>query len=232
MRSRTGAIVSLFLIPLLYMTSEVFAETYIAAQGGVTLPQPLSSVQLTPTFWPEGTINSNVALKSSYMYGVKVGHFLKSDPWIGFEVEAFTTTPHIKQQPATVTLPPNFAFNSTGTRSMDLNIIGQPFRVTTLAFNEVLRYPGNTFQPYVGAGLGLFHARKTDPISCTDTQSSLRHGFNAQAGIKIKATGHLAFFAEWKFNYARFHFDQTQNLGGSTVKYNAHHLVMGIGYHF
>ena len=65
MRPRIAARLSLFIIPLLSMTSEVFAETYIAAQGGVTLPQPLSSRQLTPPGWPEGTRTSNIALKTS-----------------------------------------------------------------------------------------------------------------------------------------------------------------------
>ena len=232
MRPPAGPITCVFLIPLFcFITSVTFAETYIAAQGGVTLPQALSSIELTPPFWPDGTKNSNVALKSSYMYGVKVGHFLKSEPWVGVEAEVFTTTPHMKQQRITVTLPENYVFAGTGTRTMDTNLTGQPFRVTTLAFNEVLRYPGKYFQPYVGAGLGIFHAQKRDPRSGVN-QYSLRHGFNAQAGMRIKATQHLAFFAEWKFNYTRFHYDEHLPIAGSTVKYNVHHLVAGIGYHF
>jgi len=230
MRRLAGSIACVFLISLC-MTSDAFPETYIAAQGGVTLPQPLSSIELTPPFWPDGTKYSNVALKSSYMYGAKVGHFLKAQPWIGFEAEIFSSTPHIKQQPVTVTLPQHFVFAETGTRTIDGGIVGVPFRVTTLAFNEVLRYPGEYFQPYLAAGLGIFHARKRDPID-GENQFSLRHGFNAQAGVRIKATRHLAMFAEWKFNYTRFHFDQTAHLAGSTVKYNVHHLVVGIGYHF
>jgi opacity protein-like surface antigen len=95
----------------------------------------------------------------------------------------------------------------------------------------VFRYPGKYFQPYLGAGLGVFHARKHD-AETGDTQYSLRHGFNAQAGVRIKATEHVAVFAEWKFNYTRFHFDQTQHLSGSNAKYNVHHFVMGLGYHF
>jgi len=231
MHPLTGPIVSIFIIVLSCMTSEVFAETYIAAQGGVTLPQPFSSRQLTPPGWPEGTRTSNIALKTSALYGFKVGHFLKTAPWAGFEAEVFTTTPHIKQQPVTATLPANFVFASTGTRSLTEMITGQSFRVTTLAINEVFRYPGKRFQPYIGAGLGLFYAQKHNTIF-GDSQSSFRHGLNVQGGLRILASQHVAFFAEWKFNYTRFHFDETGNTAGSNAKYNVHHLVAGIGYHF
>jgi opacity protein-like surface antigen len=220
-----------FLIPMFCLTSAAFAETYIAAQGGVTLPQPLSNRQLTPPGWPEGTTTSNIALKTSALYGFKVGHFLRTASWAGFEAEVFTTTPHIKDQAVTTTLPPNFAFISTGTRSSTDPMPGQSFRVTTLALNEVLRYPGKHVQPYIGAGLGLFYAQKRNTIF-GDSQSSFRPGVNVQGGLRVLAFEHLAFFAEWKFNYTRFHFDASGNTTGSNANYNAHHLVAGIGYHF
>jgi opacity protein-like surface antigen len=232
MHPPAGPITCVFLIPLFcFITSETFAETYIAAQGGVTLPQPLSSRELTPPEWPDGTKTSNIALKTSSMYGFKVGHFFKTEPWVGFEVEVLTTTPHLKQQPVTATLPSNFVFASTGARTSTEISSGQSFRVTTLAINEVFRYPGTRFQPYIGAGLGLFHAQKHNSIT-GDTQYSFRHGLNVQGGLRMLASQHLAFFVEWKFNYSRFHFDQTENTSGSNAKYNVHHLVAGIGYHF
>ena len=226
-QSRSVLLIIMFLIPY----SLAYAETYFAGQGGLTLPQPLSSRELTPLAFPNGTRTSNETLKSSYMYGLKVGHYLESQPWLAFEAELFTTTPHIKQQPLTTTLPPNWVFTSTGTRTLTQEITGQSFRVTTLALNEVFRYPGKYFQPYAGAGLGIFHARKHEPTS-GDTQYSLRPGFNAQAGIRVLPFRHLSFFTEWKFNYARFHFDQTAHLAGSNAKYNVHHLVGGVAYHF
>jgi hypothetical protein len=221
------------LLVTLFLTSHslTHAETYLAGQGGATLPQPLSGRELTPPGFPDGTKTSNEALKSSYMYGLKVGHYLESQPWLAFEAELFSTTPHIKQQPLTTTLPPNFVFASTGTRTLTQEITGQSFRVTTLALNEVFRYPGKYLQPYAGAGLGIFYARKHDPTS-GDTLHSLRPGFNAQAGVRVLLFQHLSFFSEWKFNYTRFHFDQTEHLAGSNAKYNAHHLVGGIAYHF
>jgi hypothetical protein len=79
--------------------------------------------------------------------------------------------------------------------------------------------------------LGIFYARKHDPTS-GDTLHSLRPGFNAQAGVRVLLFQHLSFFSEWKFNYTRFHFDQSEHLAGSNAKYNAHHLVGGIAYHF
>ena len=46
------------------------------------------------------------------------------------------------------------------------------------------------------------------------------------------ASQHVALFVEWKFNYTRFHFDQTGMTTGSSAKYHVHHLVAGIGYNF
>ena len=98
--------------------------TYIAGLGGMTLPQPLSGRELTIPGYPDGTRTSNVTLKSSDMYGAKVGHYFQSQPCLALEAEIFTTTPNIKQQPVTVTLPPNYICLATGTRTLTQGAYG------------------------------------------------------------------------------------------------------------
>jgi hypothetical protein len=66
----------------------------------VTLPsigKGLSDVDLTGSFIP-GSTTSDQALKSSIMYGGKIGHYFRAAPWFGLEAEIYRTTPHIKHQ--------------------------------------------------------------------------------------------------------------------------------------
>ena len=83
------------------------------------------------------------------MYGAKLGHYFDNLKYFGVETEAYTLTPHIKQQAVAINGIP------AGT------ISGSHLRVTTWAANVVYRYPGEVFQPYAGVGVGLFFARES-----------------------------------------------------------------------
>jgi hypothetical protein len=76
------------------------AETYVAGQVGATLPQSLSDVDFTGI--ASGLTSSDLKLKESIMYGAKVGHYFDSAKWLGVELEAFNSTPHVKQQDVTL----------------------------------------------------------------------------------------------------------------------------------
>lgn len=201
------------------------AESYVAGQFGLTVPSMsggLTNVDLTGSF-PEGSTFSDNALKSSLLFGAKLGHFFNRAPWFGLETEAFMTNPHIKQQPLTLTVPPV---------SATAELPGAYFRVVTWApVNLVFRYPGKRLQPYVAIGPGLFFARIKDPNS-SDSQSDTRLGLNTQVGIRYFVTRHFALFGEWKFNHARFRFDEKPDYFGFNGTYNMHHFVLGLGYHF
>ena len=94
------------------------SETYIAGFGGSTFGGKLSNL--------EGPLGGNLGgnlsdrdLADAGVYGGKLGHFFGDRMnWLGVEMEAFNTTPHVEQQGP---LP------------------GRHFRVTTLAFNLIGR---------------------------------------------------------------------------------------------
>lgn len=203
----------------------VQAESYVAGQLGITVPSisgGLTNVDLTGSF-PAGSTFSDTALKSSFMFGAKLGHFFDRVPWFGVETEAFVTNPHIKQQPLTLTVPPV---------SATAELPGAYFRVVTWApVNLVFRYPGKRLQPYIAIGPGVFFSRIKDPNS-SDSQSDTRLGLNTQVGIQYFLTRHLALFGEWKFNHARFHFEENPDYFGFNATYNMHHFALGVGYHF
>lgn len=203
-----------------------WGEMYIAGQVGLTSPQNASQVNLAvdPTILSPISL-SDLDLKNSIMYGGKVGYYFDSVKSLGIETEAFTTTPHLKQQNVTVSV-------LDGSPPVSQEVGGANFRVTTLAFNLVARYPGERFQPYVGAGPGIFFAQLKDS---TDSTSSTKPGLNTQIGLRFLITENLAVFGEWKYNHVRFNFDTPAFGAGSSglsLHYSAHNFIFGIGYHF
>ncbi|HKO30754.1 MAG TPA: hypothetical protein VJU54_06425, partial [Nitrospiraceae bacterium] len=124
-----------FLAPIVLCTSQAYAESYVGGQFGVTLPsigKGLTDNDLTGVF-PSGSTITDQSLKTSILYGAKVGHYFKSVPWLGIEGEVYNTTPHIKQQSITFSTP------SGPVGSVELP--GVDFRVLTLApLNLTLRY--------------------------------------------------------------------------------------------
>ena len=73
------------------------SETYVAGFGGYTFGGKLSDVEgagLLP-----GVNLGDRDLADSGVYGGKVGHFFGDRmDWLGVEMEAFNTTPHVEQQ--------------------------------------------------------------------------------------------------------------------------------------
>ena len=191
------------------------SELYIGGQIGGAFPGKLTDGKGTGT--RSGFTFGDFELSNSLVYGGKVGYFLESYNWLGFELDAYTATPKIKQQ--TVQASPNA-------------VVLQPeaeLRVTTFALNMVFRYPGETWQPYVGGGPGYFYARGTG--SSTDSDHGI--GFNFIAGLRVFIIQHLAVFGEYKYMGATFKFPNAfGNGGGIEEDYKASHIVAGVSYHF
>ncbi|MDF0651126.1 MAG: hypothetical protein P0121_06615 [Nitrospira sp.] len=93
------------------------SETYVAGFGGYTFGGSLSDVENTGLL--SGIPGRNRDLADSVVYGGKVGHFFGDRlDWLGLEMEAYNTTPHLEQDGA---------------------VPGIHQRVTTLAFNVIGR---------------------------------------------------------------------------------------------
>lgn len=220
----------------------VHAETYIAGQVGVSFPLPATVKGDENVDYPTppgpGRLFRNsetrAGLHDSVTYGGKMGHYFEAVRWLGVETEAFTATPHVMAG----TLAINTNSSSVGTFSEAQT--GLNLRVTTWAFNVLIRYPGERFQPYAGMGPGIFfgHVKGTG-LSCNNTcqgpavdASSTSPGLNTQLGLRYLLTEHVGMFVEWKFNHTTAHFDHVRSLSNLSVSYNAHSLMFGLGYHF
>jgi hypothetical protein len=195
------------------------AETYVAGQAGITVPYSLNDVTFTSN---PGLLTSNFDLKTSVVYGAKLGHYFDQAKWLGIEAEVFNATPHLKQQNVAAVLPGFGTF--AGTEA------GHTLRMTTAALNLVLRNQCGPLEPYAGAGIGVFMAHLAQ--AGVSSQNSTSPGLNALAGLRYRIGEHVALFGEWKFNYTKLDFSETSAADGFKATYRAHHFLLGLGYHF
>jgi opacity protein-like surface antigen len=247
------------LTPIVLFAPQAYAESYVAGQFGATMPsvgKGLSDGDLTSTSAPfqngsvSGTVNfpsgstvSDQSLTTSFMLGGKIGHYFSKARWFGVEAEIFYSTPHIKQQNITLRSDPPATFTPSGggpstVLPSELTSVGVPgahFSVLTIApLNLMLRYPGNRLQPYIGVGPGIFIARISDPsiTQGENSQSSTKFGLNSFIGARYYLTRHVSAFAEGKYNYVRFNFEENPNFFGFDATYSPISVAFGIGYHF
>jgi len=184
------------------------AEWYVAGQAGYSFAGPLRNVTTTGPF--SGIELQNFDLNNSVAYGGKVGVYPFHGS-LGLELDVNHSTPHVKN-----------LGDSPGIH----------LAVTNVGANIVLRYPGMTFQPYLGAGPGIMIARLSRSIETQqDTQVSI--GVNFLTGIRAFVMPKVALFTEYKYTDAKFGFDDAfGSFGGFDSTYRAHQLFLGVSYHF
>jgi len=209
-------------------------ELYVAGFGGYTIGHGFDDVEGTGAL--SGIKLGDIDLKNSGVYGAKVGYFMpRRLNWLGLEMEAFNTTPHLKET----------AFTT-----------GAHLRVTTLAFNAIARakmmcerhddhdgtgrpttdrdHRAHDFcrlQPYAGVGLGVFFARASDATGSASDNAV--PGLNVLAGVRYFMTERVALFGEYKYNRATFDFDTVgATAAGLKGDYSASHIVGGLSLHF
>ncbi len=243
------------------------SEWYLSGYGGYSMAQPLSDATMN-TYGEALAINrygfgpsniqqgdtltqnfstSNLSLQQSALFGGKGGYFFNDLglPWLGVELESFTTTPTIKTQTLATTqditfllgpghlpvfpcpAPPTQQCSVQETVNSTLPVTQSSLRLVTAIVNVVARYPGTTFQPYIGIGGGGFYFSSSGQIDGRQVVP----GLNTQAGLKVLATEEWALFVEGKYNYATITNLDPSGFGLSGV-YSAFNILAGIAYHF
>jgi opacity protein-like surface antigen len=130
---------------------------------------------------------------------------------MGVELDVFNSQPNIK--------------------NLD-NIPGIHLGVTNVGLNLLLRYPGQTFQPYAGFGGAALISRISQTV---DVQSDTDVGFgiNVLGGLRAFITPYWAVFTEYKYTRGTLTFDEAFGpAGGFTADYQAQQVVVGVSYHF
>jgi len=215
------------LVPIVPFAPQAYAETYVAGQFGVTLPQSLRNGTVTQDGYG-GLDVSDQPLKSSLMVGAKLGHYFTRARWIGIETGVSYTTPHIKEGSLT--------FSGPGGSLPSPSLAGIHQRIITWDADVIFRYPGYRLQPYIGIGPSFYFADLKGP-DAPPGQSAASIGFNAEGGLRYYLTRQWTLFGEGKYNYARMnyssnHSDPNADPFGFRATYSAVTLSLGVSYHF
>ena len=215
-------------------------ELYVAGFGGYTLGHNFNDVEGTGT--ASGLNLGDIGLKNSGVYGAKIGYFLPNHmSWLGFEAEAFNTTPHFEQRgliPGSHLRVTTAALNVIARAQMacdkrrdyDRHDGDRSRRASTDPASRDLDYRDRglcRLQPYIGVGVGVFFAETSNGSS-----DNAVPGLNALASVRYFFTEHVALFGEYKYNRATFEFDNVAGGGGLKGDYSVSHLVGGLSFHF
>jgi opacity protein-like surface antigen len=185
-------------------------EWYVGGQVGANFADRITNIQGTGNL--QSFSSADFDLQNAVVYGGKLGYFPNNGS-VGIELDAFNSTPHLKHLGAAP---------------------GIHMRVTNVGINLLLRYPGQTFQPYAGLGGGALIARIDDsPPNSSVRDSDVGKAFNVLAGIRAFVTPYVAVFSEYKYTQGTLTFDRAFPPGGGFIgDYRAQHLVVGVSYHF
>ena len=214
MATRVPATAGLFVIWLVIASlawpASSSAEWYLAGDIGINFADRLTDIAGRGGLAGVEPRDPHFDLANSVTYGGKLGYFPQHG-WIGIEGEVFHTTPHIK--------------------AID-NDPGIHLSLTTVGVNVLARYPGRTFQPYVGVGIGAVIARLGETAT-VQRDTDVAAGWNVLAGLRAFVTPHIAVFTEYKFTEATLRFDHAFGaVGGFEGVYKAQHVLVGLSYHF
>ena len=207
-RIAAGLVVAWLFIAAFGEPSSASAEWYVAGDVGAAFADRLTGVSGTNGL--AGLQAPDFDLQNSISYGAKLGYF-PEDSWFGIEGEVLQATPHIK--------------------NLD-DVPGIYLRVTTVGVNFLARYPGRTFQPYAGIGVGAVIAHLSDSAT-TQSNTDVTSGWNVLAGLRAFVTPYVAVFTEYKYAGATLRFDEAfGTVGGFEGAYRAQYILAGVSYHF
>jgi opacity protein-like surface antigen len=203
-----GMLSTWLLISTFGMPIPVSAEWYVAGNVGVNFADRL--VKVSGTGGLAALDAPDFDLANSISYGAKLGYFADHN-WFGIEGEVLHSTPHIK--------------------SLD-DDPGIHMRLTTIGVNFLARYPGLTFQPYIGVGTNMVIAHIGDTAT-VQSDTNVAPGWSLLAGLRAFLTPHIAVYTEYRHTGATLQFNQAFGPGGGFEGgYRAQHVMVGLSYHF
>ena len=215
------------------------AESYFGLGLGVSFPQDTSDIKATTAAGATAT-GTDVNPDDAFSYGIKAGHFFKSIPWFGVEMNIYQRDPDVDQQTASCTGAAGICSAATGQVKVDVN------SATTIGFLAMVRATEEqsknllNLQPYVGLGFGVNIIDLGDAStfttagvanSSTNIESDTSVGILVSAGLNYKISDNLKAYGEYKYTESSFEAD-----GSDGVKYEYDagdsNLMFGVAYNF
>ena len=161
-----------------------------------------------------------------------IGAGIKFDiyPWftkkiVGAEIEAFGLGGSVRA--------PRTSSGSGTTQEQ-----GSLIAITTM-YNLMLRYPGETIQPYIGAGVGsstgiLYNANiQSGNVGLSGTSGDLAFAYQFLGGVRAFVTKQLFLFGEYKYFVTKYSWD-SEGAGNQRIKLDFQTQIVsgGIGWSF
>jgi opacity protein-like surface antigen len=198
-----------------FFTTKTQGEWYVGAYGGLAKPAAFSNATLSDPTLGGGVNRARVLdleLDTSGVFGAKVGYFFEAYPWLGFETEAYTLKPDVKQQ--------TIVGGTTSGRVFADTLSDTSLRLTPWVLNIIIRSPSisERFYPYGGMGYGLFFT--------SSSNLHIDNGLNIFAGARFVPRPKMALFGEYKYNSATIHFSDIRG------NYSSQMFIFGVMWHF
>ena len=226
---RTGVGFLLSLVFVLFTYSFAVAETYVGGGLGVAFSADISEIGANTA------IISDLESDDSFAYGLKVGHYFNSMPWLGVEVNASSSDPDMGNQSSTVTGTGGGIMTSTVAR---VEIEVEHF--TTIGFLVMLRATEEqtkelyNIEPYLGIGFARNSINLSEAVSYTgagvlagksNLGSGAEVGLLLSAGLNYKINDRTKFFTE--LHYTKASYDMTTE--GTAYRFDVEGSSMMLG---
>lgn len=200
------------------------AESYVQAQGGLGFPARFH--HFTGDYYGKQLFStSDLAMTSGAAYGAKVGYFFASTPWLGLEGSYLHTAPTFPGQDYWY-----IQHNPTGRLTRGEHEPSMRVTVDSVGMNLVLRYPGETWQPYAAVGPALYWGNYGGDPSLTHV------GYAAEGGLRVRVWRGLFVSASYIYQNARLVMREStgpnQSINGFSALYQNHLALAGIGWAF
>ena len=201
------------------------AEVYADIYGGVALPLGGDVTVTGSSGGLTAKTTGEVDYKDSFTVGGRVGFWYTE------------TTPSMSYVGAALDV------SYFKTEAYDF---GTDIYVVPISLLIMLRHPGETFQPYLGLGGGIFVSYVQQDVdlssigagTLTLCDTSVDPGFDARAGLAIKVHESFAVFGEGRYTYFNPKYKDTKMVLGVPVNVeaethvNVFYFLAGISYRF
>ena len=202
------------IVLLLMLPATAWAEWYAGAYGGFSSHGDLANSTIPLS---NGTLSTtDVEFDDSAVVGGKVGYFFESANWFGIEIDAGVSWPDTPTQQVGTTFTPSVSGAQVpGTAT----VAARDNTLILFVPSVILRYPGETWQPYAGVGPALFEF---------DDEAS--PGISVLGGLRVFVLRKVALFAEYRYRAANIE-DVDLGFGAAQGNFAVNQIVFGVTLH-
>jgi len=196
-------------------------------QDGIVLNQGVNG--------KEGPVTlRNNQFANSLTWGVKLGYFFHSIPYLGLEVESSYNNSYVHRRTLSLNRPIQGMSQATVPNDFWINWTTALHLVGRYGFLPDKEVPFGRLQPYVGIGPSVI-------VLYEEVDSGKNFSFDVMAGLRYMITKNISSFVEYKYNHQReadidahpFYLPNgTEGRGMTYLGFDVHKIVTGLAYHW